>query len=119
MNLSAGAADLTLPPVDTSWNGVSEAHSLDMHDHFCYEQRANYGYEVSVDLPGMSRPVGEHVVQLAGSDLPSLHKTSTYGLQHKPDCLNPYLDQRDASYVYGDGYHNTAIAGGTLPEQTT
>ena len=35
-------------------------------------------------------------------------KIST-GLQNAPDVLNPYLDQRDASYIYYDNYYSNAI----------
>ena len=63
-------------------------------------------YEYEAEMPnGLLHHVGdEQVVPFSGADghdsLPPL-KTST-GLRAPLELMNPYLDQRDASYVYSD-----------------
>ena len=74
--------------VGTQWNGATETYNLGMGDNYSYES-GEKGLHVEQVVPLM----GEASVKLPP------FKAST-GLL--PDVPNPYLDQRDASKVYGN-----------------
>ena len=93
-----------------SRNGVSEAYEMDYLDQYGYINEEYNQSEKEVKLPGLfDHENGKQVVQY-GDELSynlASHKTST-GLR-EPECTNPYLDQRDASYIYGDSYYSSDL----------
>ena len=111
-------AELGMRSADANWNGITLAYEVGIGDNFSFEPENSHKGDYEVDLPlGMDDHIVSdiHAVQfldLVSSRLPPF-KTST-GL-HTPDGPNPYLDQRDASYVYNADHHPSSEARGESP----
>ena len=100
--------------VDTRWNGMSVSYEVTESDQYGYENvkmKNETMYEMKMPNGLLHRPNDEQVVPLIGAVDHSLppFKTST-GLR-APNMTNPYLNQRDASYVYDNDYHASETHG--------
>ena len=94
--------------VDPQWNGMSKAYEVRMNDHYAYGNFEDE-YAAGVQVNGLADLYDSQVVQFNGevSKMLPPFKIST-GLRNAPDVPNPYLDQRDASYIYEDNYYSNA-----------